>query len=183
MPTPAAPDADLDRLPWKEEGGFHVAHDGPRYYMREGTGSIIAGIVFAVVLASFTGVYGVRLLLTETDLKAKAFGVLMLVVSAVFSSILVYSARRGRWLLVYDRGEPGRPGEIIYRGKRLPADRVRALSTRIAGGGSMPSRIVVAELHDGSFETLGPSGVSTWPDHWAQNAATWMGLPFRRGPG
>jgi hypothetical protein len=44
----------------------------------------------------------------------------------------------------------------------------------------MPQRIVVAELHDGTFETVGPSGVSTWPDHWGQQAATWMGLPFRR---
>ena len=142
---------------------------------------MIAGAVFAAVLGSFTGVYGLRLLFTEREGSARLFGVLMLVVAAMFAFVLVYSVRRGRWMLVYDRGESGRSGEIIKHGKRLPAERVRALSTRTAGGGAMPRRIVVAELHDGSFEALGPSGVSTWPDHWGQNAATWMGLPFRRG--
>ena len=43
----------------------------------------------------------------------------------------------------------------------------------------MPQRVVVAEMDDGTFEMLGPSGVSTWPDHWGQQAADWMGLPFQ----
>jgi hypothetical protein len=53
----------------------------------------------------------------------------------------------------------------------------------IASGGRMPRRVVVAELHDGTRELLGPEGVLTWADHWAQQAATWMGLPFKRGNG
>jgi hypothetical protein len=181
MTVPVASQSDLSKLSWKGEGGYQVAQDGSRYYLREGAGSMIAGIVFGVVIGGFAGVYGVWLLVTENDLSSKLFAVLMLLVAAVFAAILIHSARRGRWMLVYDRGEPGRPGEIIVQGKRLPAERVRAFSTKSSGGGTMPTRTVVAELHDGSVEILGPSGVSTWSDHWGQHAATWMGIPFRRG--
>ena len=180
MTAPVASHSDLRRLSWKGEGGYQVARDGSRYYLRESSGSMIAGIIFGVVIGGYAGVYGVRLLVAENDPSSKVFGVLMLLVATLFGAILLYSARRGRWMLVYDRGEPGRPGEILYQRKRLPAERVRGFSTRGAGG-SMPRRTVVAELHDGSVEVLGPSGVSTWADHWGQHAATWMGLPFRQG--
>jgi hypothetical protein len=110
------------------------------------------------------------------------FACLVLLVGGLFTWVLWYSARRGRWMIVYDRGGAGAPGEIRHGGgKRLPVARVRCLSTRHAGGSiALPHRTVVAELHDGTFEVLGPSGVSTWPDHWGQQAANWMGLPFRR---
>ena len=181
MTTPVASHSDLRRLSWKGEGGYQVAQDGTRYYLRESSGSMIAGVVFGVVIGGYAGVYGVRLLITENEPSSKVFGVLMLVVATLFAAIMLHSARRGRWMLVYDRGEPGRPGEILYQGKRLPAERVRGFSTKGIGG-TTPKRTVVAELHDGSVEMLGPSGVSTWADYWGQHAATWMGLPFRSGP-
>lgn len=141
---------------------------------------MIAGAVFSVALALSAGWLGVWLLLTQTTVGARAFAGLMLVVAAVFVYVIWSSARRGRWMIVYDRGQPGVLGEIRDYERRLPAERVRSLSTRPFGGSiAMPKHTVVAELHDGTFEVLGPSGVSTWPAHWGQQAATWMGLPFR----
>jgi hypothetical protein len=179
MAVPTTPDPDLGRLRWQSQWEFQIATDGTCFYMRESGGSMIAGAVFGTVFAVGGLGYGGWLLLTQTEWSARAFSCLMLLVGAVFTYVLGSCARRGRWMIAYDRGGPGVPGEIRHGGKRLPAERVRCLSTRPAGG-SMPRRIVVAELHDGTFETLGPSGVSTWPDHWAQQAANWMGLPFRR---
>ena len=103
----------------------------------------------------------------------------MLVVAGVFAFLPWLVLRRGRWMVVYDRGEPGVPAEIRYNGKRLPAERVRSFSTRATSGSSMPRSTVVAELHDGTYEALGPICASTWTAHYAQQAATWMGLPFR----
>jgi hypothetical protein len=182
MAAPTLRDSDVGRLPWTTQCGFQVATDGTCYYVRESGGSMIAGGVFATVFAVGGLGYGGRLLLTETEWSARVFGVLCLAVGALFAAVLGSCVRRGRWMIVYDRGGGvGGLGEIRYRGKRLPAERVRSLSTRHAGGSAgMPQRTMVAELHDGTFEVLGPSGVSTWPDHWGQQAATWMGLPFRR---
>jgi hypothetical protein len=179
MAVPITPVSALRRLPWQAQGGFQVVTDGTCLYMREGVGSMIAGVVFAVVLGLSAGGYGGWLLLTQTTVIAWAFAGLMFVVAAVFAFVLCYSARRGRSMIVYDRGQPGAPGEIRYDGKHLPAERVRSLSTRPFGSSPMPRHVVVAELHDGTFEVLGPSGVSTWPAHYGQQAATWMGLPFR----
>jgi hypothetical protein len=81
-------------------------------------------------------------------------------------------------MIVYDRGGPGVPGEIRLNGKRLPLESVRCLSTRSAGG-STPRHMVVAELHDGKYEALGAIGFYTWTVQFGQQAATWMGLPFR----
>jgi hypothetical protein len=177
MAAPTTPVTDLGRLPWKAEAGFQVAAEGTCLYMRESVGSMIAGVVFAVAIGVPAGLYGGWLVLTGPELSARAFGGLMLVVAAVFGSVLWYSARRGRWMIVYDRGEAGRPGEIRCRERRIPAERVRGISTRVAG---RSDRTVIAELHDGTVEVLGPSGVSTWPAHWGQRAASWMGLPFRQ---
>lgn len=167
------------KLDWKSQSGFQVANDASCLYMRESTGSVIAGFVFSVVFAVPTGVYGVWLLITNPVGGSRVFAGLLLLVSAVFSFVLWSSLRRGRWMIVYDRGGAGTPAEIRFNGgKRLAASRVRSLSTRSVGG-SMPKSSVVAELHDGKYEWLGPVGVSTWPVHWGQQAATWMGLPFR----
>lgn len=107
----------------------------------------------------------------------------LLVLAAVFAYVRL-SSRGGPWMIVYDRGRadaPDKPAEIRYRGKQLAAARVRCLTTRTVGGSHAVQRsLVVAELHDGTIEVLGPSGVSTWPAFFAQHAASWMGLPFRR---
>jgi hypothetical protein len=81
-------------------------------------------------------------------------------------------------MIAYDHGEPGTPGEIRLNGKQLPVERVRCLSTRSAGG-STPRYMVVAVLHDGTYESLGAIGFLTWTAQFGQQAATWMGLPFR----
>ncbi|MBC7894301.1 MAG: hypothetical protein H7066_02755 [Cytophagaceae bacterium] len=165
-------------LRWESQCGFQVVTHGTCYYIRESPGSLIAGIVFGVVLAIPSGGYGVWLLLTDGTIGGRVFAAMLLLVSAVFTFLLWSSARRGRWMLVYDRGQPGVPGEIRHSGKRLPVERVRSLSTRSTGG-SPPRSTVVAELHDGTYESLGPIGLLTWPAYWGQQAATWMGLPFR----
>jgi hypothetical protein len=183
MAAPTPPASDLDHLPWQTLGEYQVVTDGTCYYMRERKESLlskISGLVFGVLVVLSAGGYGGWLLLTQTEVSARVFGSLMLLVAAVFASVVWFSARRNRWMIVYDRGQPGAPGEIRYGGKRLPVERVRSLSTRMSGGSlAMPQTIVVAELHDGTLEVLGPSGVSTWPAHYGQHAAAWMGLPFR----
>jgi hypothetical protein len=180
-PTPATAGSDSGQLRWQSQWGWQTATDGACYYIRESGGSMIAGAIFGTVFAVGGLAYGGQLLLTGTEWSARVFGCLCLLVGAVFACVLWSCVRNGRWMIVYDRGGPGAPAEIRVRKKRLPVERIRSISTRHSGGsGSMPQRIVVAELHDGTFETLGPSGVSTWPDHWGQQAATWMGLPFRR---
>lgn len=165
-------------LKWKSQWGYQTAYDSTCYYIRESGGSIIAAFVFSVAIAGSSGFLGVKTLVTPGTWGEKAFGVLMVIVASVFGYILVHWMRRPRWMNVYDRGRPGVPAEIRYQEKRLPADRVRSLSTR-AVGGKTPQRTVVAELKDGKTVALGPTMNSTWPDHYAQEAATWMGLPYR----
>jgi len=174
------PDSALDRLTWQAQGGYQVATDGTCFYFRDGEGPLarILGFVFGVAVALSAGGYGGWLLLSDPTIGAKAFGCLLLVIGAVFAYVVWSSAGRRRWMIAYDRGGPDVPGEIRYDGKRLPVERVRCLSTRSIGG-DIPKSLVVAELHDGTYEMLGPMGASTWPAHYGQQAATWMGLPFR----
>ncbi|MBC7821313.1 MAG: hypothetical protein IAG10_30875, partial [Planctomycetaceae bacterium] len=140
---------DLRHLDWKSEWGFQSASDERRFYIRESAGSIIAGVVFGVILAIPTGVYGVWVLFTDKTQGSWVFAVMLLLISAVFTSLLVFSARRGRWMVVYDRGEPGVPGEIRIGGKRLAADRVRSLGVHHCNPGTeSPRFMVVAYLHD-----------------------------------
>ena len=180
MAAPTTPVPTLDHLSWQPLGEYQMATDGTCFYMRETTGSMIAGAVFGVVIGGGMGVCGVWALLTDKTVAGRVFAAVMFLVAALFASILWYSARRGRWMIVYDRGGPGVPGEIRYNGKCLPVERVRCLSTRSSGGSSsMPERTVVAELHDGTVEVLGPGGVLTWGAHYGQQAAAWMGLHFR----
>ena len=184
MTATTTPAADSGRLRWQSQGGYQVATDGSCFYIRESGGSMIAGGVFATVFAVGGLGYGGHLLMTDATAGGRVFGCLCLLVGAVFGCVLWSCVRNGRWMIVYDRGGPGAPAEIRFRRKRLPAERIRSISTRHSGGSAgMPQRIVVAELHDGTFEILGPSGVSTWADHWGQQAATWMGLPFRQSNG
>ena len=176
-----SPASGSGRLRWQSQWGYQIATDATCYYIRESGGSMIAGGVFATVFAVGGLGYGGHLLMTDPTAGARVFACLCLLVGAVFACVLGSCVWNGRWMIVYDRGGPGAPGEIRLRGKRLPAERIRSISTRHSGGSAgNPQRIVVAELHDGTFEILGPSGVSTWPDHWGQQAATWMGLPFRQ---
>ena len=172
--------ADLDRLSWKPDGEYQTATDGSCMYLRETRGSMIAGFVFAVVIGGGGGAYGSYLLVTDASVGGRVFALLMLFVAAAFAWIFWTSLRRGRWVGAYDRGGPGVEGEIRFPGKHLPVARVRCISTRLSGGSpSLPRRMVVAELHDGGLEPLGPSSVSTWPEHYGQRIAMWLGLPFR----
>lgn len=143
---------------------------------------MIAAWIFSIAIVGASGWMAVNLFLfsPEKTLMEIAFGALMLLIAAVFVYIPWLTLRNGRWMVVYDRGNPdsGIPGEIRYKDKRLSADRVRSFSTRSCGG-NPPRSSVVAELHDGTCEWLGPISNSTWPAHYAQQAATWMGLPFR----
>lgn len=180
MSTAPPPSPDLARLAWQSEGGLQIATDGNCLYMREGPASMIAGMVFASLLAVGLAAGGAWALLTETSFMARGVAGVLFLLSGVFVYVLVSTSRRGRWIVVYDRGHPGFAGEVRYQGKRLSASRIRGFSTRPGGGSiSMPRRTVVAELHDGTCEALGPNEVSTWPDHWGQKVATWMNLPFR----
>jgi len=180
MAASTTPDPDLNRLSWQAQGEYQAATDGTCFYFRDREGPVarFLGFLFGGAVTVSAGGYGGWLLLTDPTIGAKVFGCLLLLVGAVFAAVVWSSVGRGRWVIVYDRGGPGAPGEIRYDGKRLPVERVRCLSTRSIGG-DMPRSTVVAELHDGTFEMLGPSGVSTWPAHYGQQAATWMGLPFR----
>jgi hypothetical protein len=104
----------------------------------------------------------------------------MLLVLGVFSAIAISSLKRGRWQMVCDRGGLGKPAEIRWQGKQLPASLVRCITTR-PGVGSPPRSIVVAELHNGAVEHLGFSGLLTWPAYYGQQIATWMGIAYRPG--
>lgn len=179
------PASSQGRLKWKSQWGFHVAMDSRCLYIRESGGSIIAAFIFSVAISASAGWLGMSVFVSETPttLGEKGFGVLMLLIAAAFAAILFFSLRRGRWMVVFDRGDPasGTPGEVRYQGgKRLPAERIRSFSTRSCGG-SPPRSTVVAELHDGNHESLGPVEIQSWAAHYAQQAATWMGLPFRPG--
>ena len=180
--TPTTPTSDLSQLTWKSEWEYQVATDNRCLYIRESSGSMLAASVFTIAIVGTAGYLSWSVLVPETPntLGEKAFGVLMLFVAAFFAYIPWLTLKRGRWMVVFDRGEPasGIPGEIRYQGKSLSAERVRGFSTRSCGG-SPPRSTVVAELHDGTHVGLGPIGISTWPAHYAQQAATWMGLPFR----
>ncbi len=178
-PTPAP---DLSHLTWKSEWEFQVATDSRCLYIRESSGSIFAASVFTAGIVGTAGYLSWSIFFPETPntLGEKAFGGLMLFVAGFFAWIPWLTLKRGRWMVVFDRGEPasGIQGEIRYQGKSLPAERVRGFSTRSCGG-SPPRSTVVAELHDGTPVSVGPVSISTWPAHYAQQAATWMGLPFR----
>lgn len=158
-----------------------MATGGSCLYVREGLASMIGGTVCALVFGAGGAAYGVWLLLTEREAGALAFAGLMFLTSGLFSWLTFSWARRGPWMVVYDRGQPGVPGEIRGHGYRMGVARVRSLSTRQLGSSdSSHGRIVVAELHDGKVVQLGPSGIWTFAAEFGQEAATWMGLPFRQ---
>lgn len=180
-----APASGHKRLKWKSQWGFQVATDSRCYYIRESGGSIIAAFIFSVAISVAAGWLGVSVFVSEapTTLGEKGFGVLMFFIAAAFLAILFFSLKRGRWMVVFDRGDAtsGTPGEVRYEGsKRLPVERIRSFSTRSCGG-RPPRSTVVAELHDGTHASLGPVEIQSWAAHYAQQAATWMGLPFRPG--
>lgn len=177
-PAPNMSTADLRRLKWQNQCGTLIATDGTCLYMRETMGSIISGFIFGTVFGVGGTGYGVWLL-TQKGADSKIFGCLVLFVGLVFSLLVITTVRRGRWMIVYDRGtgHPGSTGEIRDKRICIAANRVHYMTTR-ASGGSPPSRMVIAALHDGTFAALGPSGASTWPAHWAKQAADWMGVPF-----
>jgi hypothetical protein len=180
-PTPLPTAAELRRLQWRKDGGVLFATEGTCLYMRETSGSVISGLIFGTLLCLGLGGSGVKMLMEPAGTDGKWFGGFAVLLGLFFGLLVVVCLRRGRWVIVYDRGsgQPGSSGEIRYRGGRLAADRIRCLTTTSCGGGSMPNRMVTAELHDGTRHWPGPTGVSTWPGHWAKQAADWMNLPYR----
>jgi hypothetical protein len=176
--TAAAATSDLSRLSWRKDGEFQLATDHRCLYIRESAGAIASGVIFCLLIVPSAGWLGITTLRTSTAVGELAFGALMLLVASVFTYIPWTFMRKGRWMVTFDRGEPGVPGEIRYRQNRLPVHQVRSLSTRGVGG-KMPRSTVVAELHDGRHEALGPVSVQAWATHYGQHAASWMGIPFR----
>lgn len=174
-------DLDLSHLSWKGAGGFKVAWDDRYYCIREGMGSIIAGVIFSVAIFASAGWLGISILFfpevskSTGSLGEKAFAGLMLLVAAVFLWVVVSCLRRGRWMVVFDRQAPG---EILTNTTRVPVAQVRALSTRMSGGRT-PQSYVVAELHDGKVESVGPVASVAWGPQFAQHAAGWLGVPYR----
>lgn len=143
--------------------------------MRETMGSIIAGFIFGSVL-SIGGIgCGIWVLTQEKAADAKGFGIFVLLIGLLFLFLMIITLRRGRVLIIYDRESR----EIRWQRKTLSSDRVRTMTTREFSGKSGVSYMVAAELNDGTYEIMGPSGHSTWPMHWAKQAADWMSLPYR----
>lgn len=178
MATPTTPQPSLNRLRWQKLGEYETVTDGTCLYLRESAGSIIAGAVFSTLFSLLGIGYGGWVLFTDRTAGSWIFACLLLLVGTLFTWVFWSSVRRGRWMIVYDRGGPGTPGEIRLNGKRLPVERVRCLSVRSVGG-STPRHAVFAELHDGTYEGLGAIGFLTWTTQFGQQAAAWMGLPFR----
>jgi hypothetical protein len=175
----SSPTPNLSKLTWKSDCGFQVATGGTCLYMRESAGSIVAGVIFGVGIAGTSAACGVWALVTQKELSGRGFGVFLLLIAAFFFWLMWTTARRGRWMVVYDRGDAGRPGEILYQVKRIAAEKLKSTSTRWTGG-NPPRRTVAAELHDGTVVMLGPVGLATWPGYWGQMAANWLGVAFRQ---
>jgi hypothetical protein len=144
---------------------------------------MISGIVFGLIIGGGGVGTGIWTFTTQRGADAVGFGIVVTVIGLFFLLLLFFTARRGIWSLVYDRGDAqlGRVGEIRYRGGRIGADEVQWLSTRDYGG-NVPRGGVVAVLKNGKVEALGPIGVLTWPEHWAKMAADWMQLPYQPPP-
>lgn len=140
---------------------------------------MVAGLFFGTVMSVGLGICGVFMMMEKGN-DGKFAGAFVLLLGLFFGFLMVISLKPGRWLITYDRGtgEPGSVGEIRFRKLRISADRVRCITTQ-SSGGNPPKRTVSAEMHDGTYQSLGPVGSSTWPAHWAKQAADWMGLPYR----
>jgi hypothetical protein len=174
--TTTAP-ADVE-LRWQSEGQFQIATDGTRLHMQKGAGVIVFDFLMVLAGGLMCGVGGVYLVCTETAVSSRLFAGLLLLISTFFFWLFAQNTKRGRWNVVYERGGPGVPAEIRYWGRRLAADRVRCFTTRYSGG-RVPTFAVIAELHDGTHQLAGPDAVGAWADHFGQQAANWLGLPFR----
>lgn len=180
-PTHSVPSPS--KLSWKSDGEYQTATADRCLYFRESSGSMIGAAIFCVLIVSSSGWMAVQLLLTGESIGEKACSLLFILLVAVFLYIPWLTFRHGRRMIVFDRGEPGIPGEIRTNDMRLSAELVRGFSTRLAGGGAVPKRMVVAELHDGKVVTVGMVSGSTWPAYYAQKGAIWMGLTFHHPKG
>jgi hypothetical protein len=172
--TPPPTTANLRRLKWRKDGSVLFATEGTCMYMRETAGSVVSGFIFGTVLCLGLGGSGIMMLMEPGGTDGKVFGGFVVLLGLFFGLLVVVCLRRGRWLITYDRGT----GQIHYSKKSFAADQVRCITTG-SSGGNPPQRMVGAELHDGTYEWMGPTGASTWPGHWAKQAADWMGLPYR----
>jgi len=165
----------LRKLQWQNQGGYLIANDGQCLYMRETMGSIIAGFIFGSVI-SLGGIgCGIWVLTQEKGGDAVGFGIFILIIGLLFLLLMITTIRRGRVLIIYDNESR----EIRWKNASLAADRIYCMTTRSSSSESGPSYMVAAQLHDGKYVVMGPTGHSTWPMHWSKQGADWLGLPYR----
>lgn len=178
MAASTPPSPVPSRLTWKRDGEYQRASNERCLCFRESTGSMIGAAIFCVAIVGTAGWMGVQLLLTGASLTEKACSMLFFLIVAVFLYIPWLTLRSGRRVVIFDRGEPGIPGEVRLNEKTLAAGSVKCFSTRFAGG-KMPRHMVVAEMQDGTVHTVGLISGSAWAAYYAQEAANWMGLAYR----
>lgn len=162
-------------LKWKNQCGYESASHGTCLYFRETRFSKIAGFIFGSVLCVAGVVCGTMMLL-ETDKSGSWFGIVAIVIGLLFGVLMFVTLRKGPWFIVYDRGSNG-DGHIRTQDKTIPLSSIHSMGAQQIGG-NPPQSMVIARLHDGKTETIGPSGTSTWPAHWAHMAAEWMGVAY-----
>lgn len=151
-----------------------MGYSGDCLYFRETGGSRVAGFIFATIFC-IGGIATTVWSLTQPPPDGLIFAALSGFVSAVFTFITVISIKDGPYLIVYDRASR----EIRFRKTVISADQVHYLSSQEFGTRSTFNRYVVAVMRDGNKITIGPTGASTWPMHWAHDAAHWMGLEYQ----
>lgn len=165
----------LRKLQWENQGGNLIGNDGRCLYMRETAGSLISGFIFGTVISAGGIGCGIWTLTKEKGGDAIGFGIFALVIGLLFLLLMIVTIRRGRVLIIYD----SESREIRWLKHALSADKIYCMTTQSFSSKSGVSYMVAAQLHDGKYVTIGPTGHSTWPMHWAKQGADWLGLPYR----
>lgn len=143
--------------------------------MRETAGSIIAGFIFGSIISVGGIACGIWALTQQKGGDAIGFGIFALIIGLLFLLMMITTIRRGRVLIIYD----SKTREIRWNRGSLSADQIRTMTTQSFSSRSGVNYMVAAELHDGKYVAMGPTGYSTWPMHWAKQGADWLGLPYR----
>ena len=167
------------KMIYVNHGGFLFGTYGSCLIVRESNASRISGFIFGAIFG-LGGVVFAGWAFMRPETSSKVFGGLSLLVGLLFIAVVWSSLKKGPWMVTYDRGTgPTDPAaEIRYREKSIPVRDVQYLTATSAGGTGMAQYMVVAKLRSGKVEVIGPTGVSTWPYHWAKLAADWVGVPF-----
>lgn len=176
MATPNAPTNDhLKKLQWENQGGNLIANDGRCLYMRETAGSLISGFIFGLLISGGGIGCGIWVLTKEKGGDAIGFGIFALIIGLLFLILMIATIRRGRVLIIYD----SEARNIRWNRGSLSADQIACMTTQSFSSKSGLSYMVAAQLHDGKYVAMGPTGHSTWPMHWSKQGADWLGLPYR----